>query len=60
MYIPGVYAYIILKEGVKEAEDDIIKELKDRVRQAIAAYAVPDKIQVRWIQNNCLGSLCNN
>ncbi|XP_022094939.1 acetyl-coenzyme A synthetase 2-like, mitochondrial isoform X2 [Acanthaster planci] len=42
----GIYAYIILKEGVSESEEDIIKELKQAVRQKIAAYAVPDLIQI--------------
>ncbi|XP_038075394.1 acetyl-coenzyme A synthetase 2-like, mitochondrial [Patiria miniata] len=42
----GIYAYIILKDGISESEEDIIKELKQMVRQKIAAYAVPDMIQI--------------
>ncbi|XP_030854852.1 acetyl-coenzyme A synthetase 2-like, mitochondrial [Strongylocentrotus purpuratus] len=42
----GVYAYVTLKDDVTESEGDIIKELKALVRQKIAAYAVPDIIQI--------------
>ncbi|XP_070578293.1 acetyl-coenzyme A synthetase 2-like, mitochondrial [Ptychodera flava] len=42
----GVYAYITLKEGVTEPEDQIMKELKELVKTQIASYAVPEMIQV--------------
>lgn len=42
-----MYAFVILKDDVTESDEDIIKELKALVRQKIAAYAVPDIIQVR-------------
>ncbi|XP_071810457.1 acetyl-coenzyme A synthetase 2-like, mitochondrial [Asterias amurensis] len=42
----GIYAYVILREGVSESDEDIIKDLKILVRKKIAAYAVPDEIQI--------------
>ncbi|MBI5395217.1 MAG: acetate--CoA ligase [Verrucomicrobia bacterium] len=40
----GLYAFVTLKEGVKESED-LRKELAAHVRKEIGAIAVPDKIQ---------------
>ncbi len=45
---PGVYAYVTLKDHVTEPEEQIVRELKDIVRKNIAAYAVPEMIQVSW------------
>ncbi len=42
----GVYAFITLKDHVTEPTDQIVQELKATVRQKIAAYAVPEIIQV--------------
>lgn len=42
----GVYAYVILKDGVS-ADSKTETELRAIVRQKIAAYALPDVIQVR-------------
>ena len=42
----GVYAFVTLKEEVSEPIDQIIKELKVTVKEQIAAYAVPEMIQV--------------
>ena len=41
----GIYAYVTLKHGCDD-DDKIITDLKMIVRQKIAAYAVPDLIQV--------------
>lgn len=38
-----------LKEKLDESEEEIRAELRQLVRQEIAAYAVPDVIQVREI-----------
>jgi acetyl-CoA synthetase len=40
----GLYAFVTLKEGVKES-DDLKKELALHVRKEIGPIAVPDKIQ---------------
>lgn len=41
----GIYAYITLKHDCN-ADDNIKADLKMIVRQKIAAYAIPDLIQV--------------
>lgn len=41
----GVYAYVILKDGV-QPDSKMESELRGIVRQKIAAYALPDVIQV--------------
>lgn len=41
----GVYAYVILKDGLV-SDSKIETELRGVVRQKIAAYALPDVIQV--------------
>ena len=41
----GVYAYVILKDGVS-TDSKTEAELRAIVRQKIAAYALPDVIQV--------------
>ncbi len=40
----GLYAFVTLKEGVKESEE-LKKELANHVRKEIGPIAVPDKIQ---------------
>lgn len=40
----GIYAYVVLKEGV-DPSDDLRKALVSQVRQAIGPIATPDKIQ---------------
>jgi len=40
----GIFAYVSLKEDIKQSEEEIIKELKKSVKEIIAGYAVPDKI----------------
>lgn len=44
----GIYAYVILKDGVV-ADSKTDAELRAIVRQKIAAYALPDVIQVLLI-----------
>lgn len=38
----GIFAFISLKENVKEAEGLIISQLKELVKKQIASFAVPD------------------
>lgn len=42
----GVYAFVILKDGITEPDDQIISELKAITRKKIAGYAVPDVVQI--------------
>jgi acetyl-CoA synthetase len=39
----GIYAYVILKQGV-EPSKQVAQELKNKVRQDIGAFAAPDQI----------------
>lgn len=41
----GVYAYVILKEGVAMSEEDLAKELKTMVKAKISGFAVPEYLQ---------------
>lgn len=45
----GIYAFIVLKDGFNEKEEDIVKEAKELVKKNISSYAIPQHIQV------CLG-----
>ena len=47
LWLTGVYAYVTLKMQLDEEPEQIIDELKSLVRSKIAAYAVPEIIQVR-------------
>eukprot|EP00111_Clytia_hemisphaerica_P000546 TCONS_00001613-protein len=42
----GVYAYVTLKEGISESEEDIKKELQAMVKSSIGSFAVPEMIQI--------------
>ncbi|XP_071834957.1 acetyl-coenzyme A synthetase 2-like, mitochondrial isoform X3 [Apostichopus japonicus] len=42
----GVYAYVILKDGITEPEDQIIEELKAMTKKKIAGYAVPEVVLI--------------
>jgi len=42
----GLYAFIILKDGVKESEAVIKQTLKTEIRSKIAGYAVPDHMLI--------------
>ena len=42
----GVYAYVILKDGVKVNEEKLKSDLKAMVKKSIGGHAVPEMIQV--------------
>ena len=47
IHIPGIYAYITLKEhDITESVEEIEADMRKMVRNHIAAYAVPDMMQV--------------
>ncbi|ESO94183.1 hypothetical protein LOTGIDRAFT_215669 [Lottia gigantea] len=41
----GIYAYVILKDGVSESRENIISELRQMTKKRLASYAQPDMIQ---------------
>lgn len=43
----GIYAFVSLKESIKETPEEITDDLKKVVKTKIASYAVPDHILVR-------------
>ncbi len=47
--VAGIYAYVILKDGVTTPEETIITELRAAVKKQIASYAVPEMIQVLYL-----------
>ena len=49
--VAGVYAYVTLKEGVQESNENIIKELKALVKEQIGSFAVPEMVQVKIFFN---------
>ena len=42
-----MYAFVILKDGVKDEEEEVVKGLKEIVKKKIAAFAVPNAFLVR-------------
>ena len=44
--LAGVYAYVILKDGVTVDEEILKEELRKMVKKAIGSHAVPEMIQV--------------
>lgn len=44
--VSGVYAFVVLKQGVDGQKGDVSLQLKDIVSKRIAKYASPDCIQV--------------
>ena len=46
LFSVGIYAFTVLKDNVKEPEDQILTELKLSVAEGIAKFAVPDHILV--------------
>ena len=48
IYGEGIFAFITLKENVNEAEEQIIKELKQNVKKKISGYAVPHNFLVKF------------
>ena len=49
----GVYAFVTLKDKVTEKNADILIQLRKLVRNQLAAYAVPEKIQVKYMSVCC-------
>ena len=49
--ISGIYAYVILKDGVTDNEDDIKKDLVQLVKSQIGSFATPQFILVRGKSN---------
>ena len=49
----GIYAFVTLKDNVKNSEVEIIEELKKLVKKQISGYAVPHHFLVK-IDNKCL------
>ena len=47
VYYSGIYAYVILKDGVTDNEDDIKKDLVQLVKSQIGSFATPQFILVR-------------
>ena len=43
----GIYAYVILKDGVTDSEEEIKKDLIQLVKTQIGSFAVPQHILVR-------------
>lgn len=41
-----IYAFVILKDGVKDSEEDIIKDLQQLVKKHIGGFAVPQLMLV--------------
>lgn len=50
--ISGIYAYVILKDGVTDNEDDIKKDLVQLVKSQIGSFAIPQFILVREKSNS--------
>ena len=46
----GVYAYVVLKDDILEPVNQIKTELRDIVKRNIASYAVPEMVQVIYLQ----------
>lgn len=44
--VSGVYAFVVLKQGVDAQKGDVSQQLKDSVSKRVAKYAGPDRIQV--------------
>lgn len=44
-----MYAFVILKNGVNEKEEEVIEGLKELVKKKIAAFAVPNAFLVNLI-----------
>ena len=48
----GIYAYITLKERVSLSDEEIENDLRQMVKEKIAAYAVPEMMQVTVLKHN--------
>ena len=45
----GIFAFVVLKEGISTTEQKIKEDLKVAVKERIASYAQPDFILVRCL-----------
>ena len=45
----GIYGYVILKDGVCESDEEVIKGLRNIVRMQIGGFAVPEILMVNSI-----------
>ena len=45
----GIYGYVILKDGVSESDEEVIKGLRNIVRSQIGGFAVPEILMVNSI-----------
>ena len=56
----GIYAYVILKDGVTDDEDSIKQDLKKLIKTQIGSFAVPNEIlvtQTSYTSNTMMMSL---
>lgn len=42
----GIYAFVILKDGVTDSEEEMAQSLKKLVRKKIGSFAVPQLVMV--------------
>ena len=54
----GIYAYVILMDGVSDDEETIKEDLRKLVKQQIGSFAVPHEILVSYIVLIILIMLC--
>ena len=43
----GIYAFVILKDGVTDSDEEMAQSLKKLVRKKIGSFAVPQLVMVR-------------
>lgn len=46
LYLPGIYAFVILKDNVEASIESIAEDLKNVVKKKIAAFALPNEFLV--------------
>ena len=42
----GIYAFVILKDGVSDSDEEMAKSLKQLVKKKIGSFAVPQLVMV--------------
>ena len=52
----GIYAFVILKDGVVDNEDDVIANLQQLIRKHIGGFAVPQ----HFLVSTCTYMYCVN
>lgn len=53
----GIYAFVVLKDGVTQTEDELVKDLRNNVKKRIASFAQPDFFLVCTFLVFCKGKL---